>query len=216
MKTLTRKAKKVETWLPVFSGFYGTMWETDGAEDREIDFINELRKEKGLSPVKYDAIEWDHKTYQTGIVLGVTGYVGDALIKLGMLTTCKFQELRSPREYNFANDSVNVEITLSPANVANIGAYLKQHEDAFATYITETYTSCDGFMSSYSNYASEWLADLNATLGDAHQLGAVLQFVLRNEDGGTAYDLEYQAYEHVTGNGSTLHASNFDTLTMGK
>ncbi len=37
------KLQVVDTWLPVFSGFYGTIWEDDGAEEMELGIYERLR-----------------------------------------------------------------------------------------------------------------------------------------------------------------------------
>lgn len=201
----------VDTWLPVFSGFYGTIWETDSMEESEIDHINETRHEKGLLPVKWDDVEWDCKGYQQDVAKGVTFDVIQKLQDLGCIHDGKYQELRSPREYNFANDSINVQFTLSAKNVLNIQKYLKDNEAAFDKYIIDRYSSRSGFISSYSKDFETWVGNnLGDTLDHPHKLGSVLNFILWNEEG---QGYEYSLYEHVIGNGAFLTAKNYTELT---
>lgn len=209
MKLKTIKEEKVETWLPVFSGFYGTIWETDHDEESELEHINESRAEKGLPAVEWDAVEWDYKGYTKAVAEGVTRYVGGTLQALGMVSGYEMQKLNSPREYNFANDSIDVAFSLTEANKTTIARYLAENVDAFKGYLAGQYTPRSGFIPSYSTEVSEWTDNLEETLSHAHKLGSVFDFVLRNEEGE---DFEMDIHEHLSGNGLTLSASNYDTL----
>lgn len=209
VKTQSRKASKVETWLPVFSGFYGTIWETDGDEENELYEINQQRKEKGLEAVSWDDVTWSYDEYKDGVTKGITHHVEADLKTLGMVSSLTFQSLRSPREYNFHNDAIDVEIVLTDKNKSIIKAYLKKNLEAFTSYIKDRYTSYDGFFSSYSNDVYSWLGDLDETLTHSHKLGSVLNFVLLNENGE---DYEQSIWENLSGNGVRLYAENFDAL----
>jgi hypothetical protein len=203
------KRLKVETWLPVFSGFYGTIWEGDREEELEIDGINEKREELGLSPVEWDAVEFDYEGYMKDVCERLTRYIGEELKRKGLIAGYRFQSIRSPREYNFTNDAVDVEYTLVKENVRAIGRYLMHHRKAFEEYVKETYTSRSGFVSSYSNDAGVWLKDIQDTVTHRHKLGSVLNFILLNEDD----EIEVYAYEQLSGNGVTVQALNYAQLT---
>lgn len=206
-----KKLIRVETWLPVFSGFYGTIWETDSQEEMEFENINEMRKEKHLPPlINDDAIEWDYIGYTLEVSRSVTNDVSQKLEELGCIQKGEFQELRSPREYNFTNDSINVRFTLTEKNVATIEKYLKDNEEAFSQYLSDRYTSYDGFFASYSNQIEDWTADISETVTHKHKCGSVLQFILLNEEGP---EYEMTVYEHVSGNGGYITAKNYELLT---
>lgn len=202
---------KVDTWLPVFSGFYNTIWESDRDEEMEIEHINERRKEKGLSPIEWDAVKWDYEKYKEDVVKGVTDKVCLELASQGFIESYELQKLVSPREYNFTNDSINVAMVLNDENKKAIAAYLKENKEAFDKYIKRRYTSYDGLFSRYSNDTNEWLSDLDAALSHAHKLGSILDFILLNEDA----DLEMSIYEDLSGNGVCLTAKNYTELTKG-
>ncbi len=136
-----------------------------------------------------------------------TRSIEEDLQKLGMVDAIKFQELRSPREYNFANDSVNVEMQITRANTKKILSYLEEHRTEFSEYLKEKYTSRSGFFSSYSPDIETWLD--GSTTAHGHKLGSVLQFILENENGE---DYEADIHEDLTGNGCTLSASNYSAL----
>lgn len=197
---------ETKTWLPVFSGFYGTIWETDNDEEMEIENINDQRASKGLPPIEWDAIEWDYKGYTESVGKGFTKYVERDLKGLGVVDKITYEKVSSPREYNFANDSIHIEVGLTKVNEKNIRAYLRKHKDAFKKYLEDHYTSYDGFMSSYSNNVEVWLVDDYLT--HEHKLGAVLNFILLNEDD----DYEMEVYEDLHGNGVFLTATNYKEL----
>lgn len=200
-------ALKVDTWLPVFSGFYGTIWETDGAEEQELYEINSQRKKNGKESIEWDAVKWSYEEYRETVVKGITRRIEKDLKKMGLVSGITFQELRSPREYNFANDSINIEIQITKTNTKKIYAYLNSHIAEFSAYLKDKYTSYDGFFSSYSNNLSAWLG--GDTLGHGHKLGSVLQFILWNENGK---DYEQSIYDDLSGNGAYLYAENFEEL----
>ena len=189
--------KTIETWLPVFPGFYNTIFEPD--ETSEIDYINSERVNKGLCELEFDAIKFDYEQYENDIAESCCDYI-ESLLSDKFIKKLKFQKIRSPREYNFINDSVDIEITLTTENIKNIEKYLSDHLELFAKYI---YTSYDGFWSHYSNDVDSWLGE--DCLYHTHQLGSILQFIIMNENEG---DLVYDMYEYCSD--TYLYASNYD------
>jgi hypothetical protein len=201
MKTLIQ----VDTWLPVFSGFYGTIWEPEADEESEIENINNQRIAKGLRPIVYDEIEWDYADYTYTVSKRITTFIGTYLKSHKFIKHYAFQELKSPREYNFANDSINVSLTI---NSKEIERYLETNKESFCRYVKERYTSRDGFISYHSNDGYEWLEELEECLANSHKAGAILNFVLLNED----KDFEMTAYEYIKCNGAYLTAKNYTSL----
>jgi uncharacterized protein YqeY len=172
--------EKIGSYLPIFSGFYNTIFEPQ--EDSVIEH-----------PYKYDDYDFDYKEYQQDMskecVGIVEGWLKDFDIKV------KFEELISPREYNYGNDSINVEYTLGKDSMKKILDYLEENKEAFAEYIKKRYTSRSGFISSYSSDSNEWITDLKDESSLHHKLGSVLEFILENEQ----HD-EYELYEKASGN----------------
>jgi len=203
---------KTDTWLPVFSGFYETIWETYDAEEQKIEHINEIRVQNGLGEISRDDIDWNYSEYAQDVARQFTRQIEDKLKTLGMIKACAMQKLVSPREYNYRNDSVNVEITLSASNVKTIEKYLDANLVEFQKYLRGTYSSYDGFISRHSNSSDAWISDLETTLADSHKAGSVLQFILLNENP----ELEMEIHEKLSGNGCVLGAKNYAELTGGK
>jgi len=163
-----------ETFCPLFPGFYGTIYEAD--EDSDIYQVNSERQSNGLSELEYDMFEFDYSEYRNNVAEEFCSFIEDKLNDLDFEAEIKFQSISSPREYNFSNDSINAEITFNSTKVLE---YLKNTEEDFKAYISERYTSCDGFISSHSNDSNDWL---NEWLNDQHKVGAILEFILTNED----------------------------------
>ena len=181
MKNLTKI--EIETYLPIFNGFYGTLFECN--EEREIDYINEKREEKGLTEVDFDKIEFDYDDYRNRVARRCVSFIYNELNHV-FNNKLEFvhEAIRSPKEYNFYNDSINVSINFEEEFLTELKTYLEENGDAFTTYIKERYTSYDGFMSFHSNNAQEWFDYINivALQSNSHYLGAILEFVCENED----------------------------------
>lgn len=168
--------RTVDTFLPVFSGFYGTFFDGESEEESEIEHINDERESKGLEPIEYGDIEWDYETYREEYAKNITNTIDNRLGEEGFDVSIKYQELVSPKSYNYSNDSINIELTFNPIQVKE---YLLDNVDEFDEYLKEHYTSRSGFYSSHSNNVDEWLSIFDK---DEHKIGAIFDFILRNED----------------------------------
>jgi len=165
--------KTIETYLPIFPGFYETMFEP--YEDNEIDHFNDLRIENKLTPVTYDQFKFDYEEYENSIGKQCCVFIENQLSSY--ISEIKFQSICSPREYNFANDSINCEVLLSDENILSIKNFIESHSKEFETYIKDNYSSYDGFFSHYSNNPNEWINELDKALEHKHQLGSILNFI---------------------------------------
>ncbi len=196
---------KVNTWLPVFPGFYNSIFEPD--ETDEMYYINKERQEKGLSELDWNQFEWDYEEYQNNICLQCTDHVDGVLKDLDFANSVTFERLSYPQYYNFRNDSIDCEIEFTEKQLQAIYKYLETNADEFKEYIKDHYTSCSGFISSYSNDSEAWLYDFDEIILDSHQCGAILDFVMRNEDG---CDAQIWMYDHCE---SRLECKNWDQVT---
>lgn len=205
---------KTKTWLPGFNGFYGSLWDDETGEETELGIINDKRREKNLAPVTWDDCEWDYKGYYLELSKDIVSTVKQYLVDNGFVEGIEFEKLVSPHEYNFQNDSIDVEINLSKANQRLISDYLRKNLGAFNEYIKYHYTSHDGFFSSYSNDVNVWLIDDYLT--HAHKLGAVLDFILnhhlKTEENVDSVDMWlYESCEV-----GPIYATNYQELIEGK
>jgi len=177
---------KIETFLPLFSGFYGTIWEMD---TDSFEHHND---------VEYDDLDIDHKSYEMAIVEAVADAVQD---NCPFITAITVQGISSPREYNFRNDSGNVVIEY---NVDDFAAYLIENKDSLNDYLKEKYTSRSGFISFYDNSFDEWFDQTDGfknLLVDSHRLGSLLDFYFDNEgirEDNIYYGVEVYAENYIT------------------
>lgn len=164
---------KAKTFLPLFTGFYGSHWD-EPCFDGEEEYYN-LPSDKSFD----EFVDWDR--YHTHIAKEMCSEVQYLLSDF--VSDITFEGIVSPKYYNFENDSINCEIE---ADNFKIQEYLYENKNKFDAYIRNNYTSRDGFISSYSNDSSEWMSEWHT---DEHMVGAVLQFICDNEGFEEPWDL---------------------------
>ena len=195
---------KTNTWLPIFPGFYNTIFETD-TEESEIEYYNEQRAERGLPPLEYHDFTFDYATRNYEIAQCACEFIKQALAKFGVLDVA-MEKVVSPRQYNFTNDSIDCVITYDEAVVQK---YINEHIEEFKQYLRGRYTSRDGFASFYSADVEDW----KEWSGDKHMVGSVLDFICRNEE------IDQEAMYYSGASDVTLSLLNYDEIipkTEGK
>jgi hypothetical protein len=168
---------KTQSYLPIFTGFYGSFFEDylNHLEEMEYEYLAE-------NGIQDEQPEFDYQTFYKDCSYEMMYKVCELLTDLDLIDNYYFVELRSPREYNFQNDKIIVDYVLTEINVFKIKNYLFRNYGAFKRYINENYTSYDGFISFHSNNADEWVALFSECVNDEHKLGSILNFILENED----------------------------------
>lgn len=157
---------KYNTWCPLFPGFYETVFKYSN-EDSDIQYYNE---ENGTQ-LGYDDFEWDYKDYEKRVGKAFVARVEKEL-KQFLPIRIEFQEIISPREYNFRNDSINISVSLSLNKLLKL---IKDRKEQAAIYFKDKYTSCSGFTSFHSNNISDWLNKSYILAKPDHRIGALLQ-----------------------------------------
>jgi len=204
------KIIKINTYLPVFQGFYGSIFEADN-EENEIDDINSQREAKGLEPISFDDCIFDYKSYCQKVSEECVDAIETKLKEIiNKDIRIDLENLVSPREYNFVNDSINIEIELTKEAQDAIIKILKDNENAFKQFVKERYTSRSGFISNHSPYYEEWIEIIKTWDNDLldHKLGAVLDFILKED----SYDESQLYYDLET---TYVFASNYNELIEG-
>lgn len=110
---------QVETFLPLFPGFYGTQFEFNN-EDYELEYINEKRAEIGLQPIGYYDVKWSYHDYHIEVCEKAVGYIETKLNELGIECKLAFKKLQSPREYNFGTDMIIIDADFDPEQVRKV------------------------------------------------------------------------------------------------
>ena len=194
--------KEINTYLPVFTGFYEGIYEPD--ETSEIDYINELRNEKNLKNIDYDNCEFDYDNYYLDISSQLCDILEDELSKF--VYKIEFKKIESPKFYNYSNDKIDCIIKPKKQAILN---YIKKHKTEFKKYLKDNYTSYDGFISFYDNNLDSKDWNNHNIINGEHQLGSVLNFICINE-GINELDL-YDSLQDIY-----LSCTNFNELTKQK
>lgn len=162
---MKQNTQKFETFCPLFPGFYGTLFEYD-SEENEMD---EYNRENGTN-LGYDDFNWDYADYHSRVSHAFVDKL-EAEINQFLPIKMDFQELVSPREYNFANDSINVSVEL---NLKQLIGLIKAQKEKAAEYFKDKYTSRSGFISFHSPDIDNWLNPSYILQDSKHRIGALL------------------------------------------
>ena len=198
---------KLNTNLPAFYGYYGSIFD-DVDTSNELDYINELRTEKGLSELENDdLIEWDYKSYYDELNLQLCECVQDFLTDLEIIKSIDFVALHSPKYYNFTNDVIECKIDV---NSKNIRKYINNNLQEFKKHLIENHKSRDGFSSFYEYDLGFWLDRMKSFKELDHiELNSILSFICENE----GFDIVDYLYNNGFYDIPFLQATNFETLT---
>ena len=183
---------KVKSFLPCFNGFYSTLFEPNYEQAFESAEENEGRE---LTEAE---IEFDYSDYMNRVAERCCHEIQHYLNADGLAINIEFEGVHSPREYNFTNDSINCEYTLTDECFDKLIDYCKTNLEAFTTYLKEKYSSRSGFISFFQTDVDTWFNEyLTQDSSDfEHCFGSVLEFYLENE-GFTDEDLYYAVVDEM-------------------
>ena len=193
----------IETWAPIFPGFYGTYFDLDTKEDILIESVNECRIEKHLKGnVEFEHLDIDYNKFYVEFGKELCYFLEDNLSEF--VTSIKFGSLNSPKEYNFRNDSYDCSVEISTNNIRKIRQIILANIAKYTNYIGTRYTSHDGFLSFHSTNMIDWGYDVNtnqlklkSVLTDTHKIGALLNFIciLKDIDEECLYESCYDVVD---------------------
>jgi hypothetical protein len=175
--------KKQKVQLHFFSGFYESLHA--GVFDSEEEQIME----------DYPGKKYEDFRFTTNYIEYCKKYVSAISSEIGI--DLEFQEMWSPREYNFMTDKITCWI--KPKDVKKIAEALDS--DAMKKIIKQRFTSRDGFISFYSNNLEDW-KEKKLKDWDEIELGTLLDaWMVDNESEDYWKDLDYVGFEYCQGNG---------------
>lgn len=166
--------KTIKTYLPVFLGFYGTIFESI-IEDQE----ERILEDENLTS---DEVDFDYAQMRTAIAKECVGIFEDAFNRdMGTNLKVTFDYIYSPRYYNFENDSINVSIQFSSGDFERIKNTLIVNALEVAKELKERYSTRPGFVSLTSTDFGDWMEDLQKEYDneeeDSHKWGAILDIL---------------------------------------
>ena len=159
---------KIETFCPLFPGFYGTIFEP--SEENEIQFWNQ---ENGTD-LSYDDFEFDYDDYRDRVARAFVNSFESNFQDI-IPSDIKYQSISSPQYYNFSNDSINIEVEFDFARFMKI---VNENKENIREYIRENYTSRDGFNSFHSNNVEDWCDKEYVLENESHRVGALMEALL--------------------------------------
>ena len=157
------------TTIP-FSGFYGSIHDSQLDNALEMMFSNGRGDAyKTLLEKAFDKVEWSY------VHLEYAKEYAQAFAQEFNLKTLVFEELNSPKYYNYETDRIFCKIELSEIQ----DMFNKVDKVALNKRIKERFTSCDGFISHYDNKLADWPIDLAEW--DHNQIGTLLDVYVNQE-----------------------------------
>jgi hypothetical protein len=181
----TMKRETFSTFVP-FTGFYYSIHNDiiDGEEERLFHDVN------GDPYSNLLEIFFDHINYRNAYKEYAKLYV-DVAKQITGLDSLQFEEMTSPREYNFQTDRIFASLSRS-----DLVKMLKAvRGEKLNKKIEEMYSSRSGFISFYPNHVSAWP---RVEEWDHNHVGAVFSAYLELEHPG----LEDKAAEEIYSDGS--------------
>jgi len=167
--------KKIESYLPLFPGFYGTHFESDQAEEMALEENQDAN---------YDDFEFDYQDYMNKVSMSAIGSVENYLKHDGFSIGIEFDKVYSPRYYNFSNDQIYCTYSVSDVDYAKLVEYCEANYKEFKAFLLENYASCSGFISFFDTKPETWFDEyLNEDSDEFEQsFVGILEFYLQNEE----------------------------------
>lgn len=182
-----------------FAGFYDSLWShmLDDQANQFCEYEAEYREEEnGIPPeLRLDANEFaeilndvtNYKAQQEHLARHYVDAFNEwAKDQIGFDPKLSFEEMTSPRYYNFETDRIFCTISQKVARGLFAISKKEKHE-RLAAAIKERHTSYDGFISFYSNDLASWL-EKPVTEWDANELGTLLRAICGELDPWKLYD----------------------------
>ena len=177
--------KKIESYLALFPGFYGTHFDADEATDNTIQNFFE-----DGADIKYEDVEFDYNEYRNRVSMSAIGSVENYLKHDGFSIGIEFDKVYSPRYYNFSNDLIYCTYSVSDVDFERLIEYCKDNLSEFKMFLDDRFTSRSGFISFFSTEPNTWFDEYLVEDSDKFERAftSMLEFYLQ-EEGYTVDDM---------------------------
>lgn len=165
---------KIKTWCPLFPGFYNTIFEYD----RESDDIDYYNQENGTN-YQYEDFNFDYKDYEQRVGKAFIDKLEQELKYYIPDIKINFEAINSPKEYNFRNDSIYIELEINIETLIALIISDNEKMEFAKQYFIDNYTSHPGFISFHSNKISDWLNINYINEEPDYRVGALLDCFCR-------------------------------------
>ena len=144
----------MEARIP-FGGFYESIWASE-IDREEEQYLEHLTEEHDLDVSDISEFAWRHTIYSrahTHVAEHFVPYFEHFINEgLGLSIKLTYNDMSSPREYNFETNKIYVELSYEDALILarRVG------RNALRKAAKDMFTSRDGFISFYRNDPAEW------------------------------------------------------------
>ena len=166
--------------LPFFPGFYETWLESSDtgywAIKEELDYY---RDELGREDLTEDDLAFDYRKYEKDVC---DAYIEEfKRLAPSFVKSVEFEELWSPKYYNFENDRLYVKIELGDEWKDDVRTFMHKEWDWLKERIHEEWSDRDGFISFMSNQIGDW-SDKVLYDEDARYISSMLKYIMLVDD----------------------------------
>lgn len=174
---------RISLRLPFFSGFYNTIW--DGT-DVWYDELSNFKCVTGIDLDEND-LTFDNDRYRDVIaklfVLHFFDYAPSFITKI------EFDEIVSPREYNFETDKIYAFVTFSDDWKEKVSAFINKNYKLVSDLIKRFHSSRSGFISFMSDDITEWPYYLFEKKDDRY-LSSIIAFMMLIDEWNEVFSMD--------------------------
>lgn len=172
--------------LPFFPGFYESTLHNSDTEywtvKQEVEYYTrDLREEHPeYQGITEDDLEFDYKAYEKDVMDAfIVAFKGAAP---DIVESVEFDELVSPKYYNFSTDRLFCWVTFAEDWKVVMRKFMDDNYGLLKNHIREVWSSRDGFWSFTSNDVDEWYGKIFDE-EDPMYIGIMLGYMMRFVDG---------------------------------
>ena len=178
---------KQKSYLPIFTGFYNGVFDTDYALENAIYMYNEEHD------TDFTYIDYNSEEFKKDFGKLATEKVQDALTSIlksnkECTFNLEFESVWSPNAYNYATDEVQITVNFDDNFLEIVKEYLTTNKENFGSYLERRYgkslRGCTYWIFNESEDPNLWINELSNVQGwkeNKIDFSAVLDFILKNE-----------------------------------
>jgi hypothetical protein len=194
----TKVKTAVETFLPIFNGFYSGIWDSMIENDINEDIVS-YREEMNNDKLTESDFDIDYSAIYKDLSKQIFDIISNDMKRKNLISGAKYEQLISPKYYNYSNDSINIEVYINEDNIDTIETILNENNDAWSDYIKFHF---NGMFSHYSDNINNEDWNIREIVKNGYsQLGFVLDFILTKVYNITEetiyYDVELYTSEYI-------------------